>query len=259
MSWTLFIDESGQDMRQSPYEVLAGVAVEDRKLWPLIRRLSDLQDEIFGTRLFAIYQNEAKAQKLLKTKVFKHAAQMDPIEPARRRELAREILEDGANVSRERLTALAQAKIAYCESALATCLKFDVDAFASIVPKSAPRPRSSQLRKDYAYLFERFFYFLNSQPDDPMGYIVFDELDKSASHILLTQVAEYFLNPSCNCSPLIQAPKTQQQFQSQLLRHDASFTFGCGDSNCLLLILSLRLSFSASFVQSGSTAREFMT
>ena len=62
-----------------------------------------------------------------------------------------------------------------------------------------------------------------------------------------------------NCSPLIQAPKTQQQFQSQLLRHDASFTFGCGDSNRLLLILSLRLSFSASFVQSGSTAREFMT
>ena len=62
-----------------------------------------------------------------------------------------------------------------------------------------------------------------------------------------------------NCSPLIQAPKTQQQFQSQLLRHDASFTFGCGDSNRLLLILSLRLSFFASFVQSGSTAREFMT
>lgn len=193
LSWTLFIDESGQDMRQSPYEVLAGVAVEDRKLWRLIQRLSDLQDEIFGIRLFAVYQNEAKAQKLLKTKVFKHAAQMDPIEPARRRELAREILEDGTNVSRERLTALAQAKIAYCEAALATCLEFDVEAFASIVPKSAPRPRGTLLRKDYAYLFERFFYFLNSKPDDPMGYIVFDELDKSASHILLTQVAEYFL------------------------------------------------------------------
>ena len=67
LSWTLFIDESGQDMRQSPYEVLAGVAVEDRKLWRLIQRLSDLQDEIFGIRLFAVYQNEAKAQKLLKT------------------------------------------------------------------------------------------------------------------------------------------------------------------------------------------------
>ena len=47
--------------------------------------------------------------------------------------------------------------------------------------------------KDYAYLFERFFYFLNSQPEDPMGYVVFDEMDKSASHILLNQVSEYFL------------------------------------------------------------------
>ena len=49
------------------------------------------------------------------------------------------------------------------------------------------------LRKDYAYLFERFFYFLNSRNDDPMGYLVFDELDKSASQILLDQVSEYFV------------------------------------------------------------------
>ena len=49
------------------------------------------------------------------------------------------------------------------------------------------------LRKDYAYLFERFFYFLNSRDDDPMGYIVFDELDKSASRVLLKQVGKYFL------------------------------------------------------------------
>ena len=61
-----------------------------------------------------------------------------------------------------------------------------------------------------------------------------------------------------NCSPPIQAPKTQQQFQSQLLRQEASFTFGCDDLNRLLLILSLRLSFSASFVRSGSTSREII-
>ena len=66
------------------------------------------------------------------------------------------------------------------------------------------------------------------------------------------------INAICNCSPPIQAPKIQQQFQSQLLRQDASFTFGCDDLNRLLLILSLRLSFSASFVQSGSTSREII-
>ena len=36
MSYFLFVDESGQDHHDSPYEVLAGVAIEDRVLWPLI-------------------------------------------------------------------------------------------------------------------------------------------------------------------------------------------------------------------------------
>ncbi|SFU20327.1 DUF3800 domain-containing protein [Sedimentitalea nanhaiensis] len=193
MSWALFIDESGQDQRQSPYEVLAGIAIEDRKLWRLIRDLSDAQEEIFGLRLFEAYGSEAKAQKLLKKKVFTHAAQMPPFPADQRRTLAREILQDGTAVSRERLTALAQAKLAYVCRALDISRKAKAQAFASIVPQTAPRPAGGMLRKDYAYLFERFFYFLNSQPEDPMGYVVFDELDKSASHILLTQVSEYFL------------------------------------------------------------------
>ena len=193
MSWALFIDESGQDQRQSPYEVLAGIAIEDRKLWRLIRDLSDAQEEILGLRLFEAYGSEAKAQKLLKKKVFTHAAQMPPFPADQRRTLAREILQDGTAVSRERLTALAQAKLAYVGRALDISRKAKAQAFASIVPPAAPRPAGGMLRKDYAYLFERFFYFLNSQPEDPMGYVVFDELDKSASHILLNQVSEYFL------------------------------------------------------------------
>jgi len=193
MSWALFIDESGQDQRRSPYEVLAGIAIEDRKLWRLIRDLSDAQEEIFGLRLFEAYGSEAKAQKLLKKKVFTHAAQMPSFATDQRRTLAREILQDGTAVSRERLTALAQAKLAYVDRALDISRKAKAQAFASIVPQAAPRPAGGMLRKDYAYLFERFFYFLNSQPEDPMGYVVFDELDKSASHILLNQVSEYFL------------------------------------------------------------------
>lgn len=194
MSWTLFIDESGQDLRASPYEVLAGVAIEDRKLWKLIRDLSDAQQAIFGMRLFEAYGSEAKAQKLLKKKVFHHAGQMTSFPEAERARLAREILENGTAVSRERLTALAQAKLAYVATALDLSRRAGAVAFASIVPRSAPRPRGGMLRKDYAYLFERFFYFLNSQPQDPMGYLVFDELDKSRSHILLNQVAEYFIH-----------------------------------------------------------------
>ena len=189
----MFIDESGQDRRASPYEVLAGIAVEDRKLWKLIRKLSDAQEEMFGMRLFDAYGNEAKAKRLLKKKVFTHAGQMGALVSTDRAVLTHEILKDGASVSYERLAALAQAKIAYVERALDLSQAAGAVAFASIVPSDAPRPQGGMLRKDYAYLFERFFYFLNSRPEDPMGYLVFDELDKSASHILLNQVSEYFV------------------------------------------------------------------
>ncbi len=193
VSWALFIDESGQDQRESPYEVLAGIAIEDRALWKLIRDLSDAQETIFGMRLFEAYGSEAKAQKLLKKKVFEHAAQLAAFSQTERAALAREILIDGTAVSRKRLTAFAQAKLAYIDKALDLSYRAGAMAFASIVPRAAPRPQIGMLRKDYAYLFERFFYFLNSRPTDPMGYLVFDELDKSASHVLLNQVAEYFV------------------------------------------------------------------
>lgn len=194
MSWAFFIDESGQDRRASPYEVLAAVAVEDRRIWPLIRQLSDAQQHCFGMRLFEAYGREAKAQKLLNSKTFRLAAQMPPIPESDRTKLAFEILNDGTAVSRERLTALAQAKIAYCRFALHLARTHGARVFATIVPRNAPRPvRANALRKDYAYLFERLYYFLNGLPDDPMGFLVFDELDRSASHILLEQVSAYFV------------------------------------------------------------------
>jgi hypothetical protein len=52
------------------------------------------------------------------------------------------------------------------------------------------------LRKDYVYLFERFYYFLEDKPGNARGVLVFDELDKSASHLLLNQVDKYFKSTS---------------------------------------------------------------
>lgn len=194
MSWALFIDESGQDRRHSPYEVLAGLAIEDRQIWPLIRQLSDAQQHHFGMRLFEAYGREAKAQKLLDRKTFRHAAQGEPIGQVERTRFARELLLNGADVSRDRLTALAQAKISYCDSALELAIRHGAQVFGTIVPQEAPRPPTAEaLRKDYAFLFERFYYFLNSRPDDPMGYLIFDEIDRSQSHILLSQVSNYFV------------------------------------------------------------------
>jgi hypothetical protein len=58
----------------------------------------------------------------------------------------------------------------------------------------APRPvEGAFLRRDYAFLFERFFYQLEATPGVEMGLIVFDELDKARSRILLDQMGGYFL------------------------------------------------------------------
>ena len=36
MSWLLFLDESGHDHKQLPYEVRGGIALHARQLWPFV-------------------------------------------------------------------------------------------------------------------------------------------------------------------------------------------------------------------------------
>jgi hypothetical protein len=192
MAYFLFVDESGQDHRDSPYEVLAGVAVEDRDLWNLIKAMQEAEERIFGTR-YSLGAAELKGTKLLKRKTFRLAAQLPPMPEYERGMLARSCLKDGATAGRHELTALAQAKLAYVEEVFEICARFRCKAFASIAPCNAPTPESSEhLRKNYAFLFERFYYFLEDKDSSPSGIIVFDELDKSQSHILISQMDRYF-------------------------------------------------------------------
>lgn len=191
MAYFLFVDESGQDHRNSPYEVLAGFAVEDRDLWNLITALQSAELRIFGRR-YSENERELKATKILKSKTFRLASQLPAIPEEERRLLARQCLESGDTSGRDELTALAQAKIAYANEALDICGRFRCRAFASIVTPDAPRPEATHLRKDYAYLFERFFYFLEDQGGAVSGIVVFDELEKSQSHVLVGQMDRYF-------------------------------------------------------------------
>jgi hypothetical protein len=130
----LFLDESGQDQNQSPFEVLAGVSIEDKQLWPLIQAIQELEMEHFGQR-YADLHREMKAKKLLKRKTFRHAAQMDPIDPEARTGLARGCLADGPSASREEITALAQAKIAFCLSVPRATREAGGAVLAAMIPK----------------------------------------------------------------------------------------------------------------------------
>jgi len=64
MAYLPFLDESGHDLKDSPYEVLAGVAVEDRDLWNLICAVQQSEETHFGQR-YADEERELKAKRLL--------------------------------------------------------------------------------------------------------------------------------------------------------------------------------------------------
>ncbi len=200
MSYLLFVDESGIDRRQSPYEVLAGICFEDRDLWNLVCQAQDAETRFFGRRVTTGLL-ELKAKKLLKSKVFRLASQIEPLPEDVRTRLAQECLErteaahgvaGGGGAGRLQLTALAQAKLAYVSYVLELCSRYRGIAFASIVSNDTPRPQGDFLRKDYSYLFERFYYFLEARSTDEMGLVIFDELERSQCHILLDQMSRYF-------------------------------------------------------------------
>jgi len=188
----LFVDESGYDAGESPYGVLAGVAVEDRDLWNLVKDLRLAELTFFGGIQYSSGERELKTKKLLKRKVFRQAAALPAFPPDERAVLARDCLEQGDRAGARQLSALAQAKIAYVTELMDICTRFRCKAFASVVSKTSPPARPDHLRKDYAYLFERFFYYLEDTGPAAYGIIVFDELEKIQSHLLVEQMDRYF-------------------------------------------------------------------
>lgn len=194
MAYFLFIDESGHDHHDSPYEVLAGIAIQDADLWKFIKDAQEVEMACFGRR-YRMEGREIKAKKFLNRKTFRLAEQLDPIDLVQRSIWARQALENGERVTKEQLSSLAQAKLAYVRQVLQLCQDYQCKVFACIVadPKKV-NSNSEMLRKDYVYLFERFYYFLEDKSSEPRGIVVFDELDKSASHILLSQMDKYFKN-----------------------------------------------------------------
>lgn len=197
-----FIDESGHDHGASPYEVLAAVAVQERELWNLIQAIRDAEREYFGVQ-FSEVGIEFKGTKLLKRKTFRLAGEGDPIPPDERRNLVRGLVIRGheaekngaqARVTFRELVAYGQAVSAFVERVFLLMGRYRVKTFAALVDPAAPRPAKGDfLRRDYAFLFQRFFYHLEATSSTEMGLIVFDELDKARSRILLDQMNGYFL------------------------------------------------------------------
>jgi hypothetical protein len=197
-----FIDESGHDHGEAPYEVLAGIAVSERDLWNLIQAIRDAELQYFGVHIAEVGL-EFKGKKLLKNKTFRHARQRAPIAPDLRRGLTREFLLKGWREAQggppevrmaDEFAAYGQAVTAFVARVLQVSASYHAKTFGAIVSKTAQRPAAPNLlRRDYAFLFERFFYYLEDISATEMGLIVFDELEKAQCRILINQIERYFL------------------------------------------------------------------
>ena len=197
----LFVDESGHDQKVMPCEVLAGVAIAEKDLWNLVRAIRHAEQEHFGGYLRDLCGTETKAKKLLKRDRFKEASRAATIGAEDCVQLANSLLKKGrksrgqpsSDPTFPEIAAFNRKSLEFVHAVLDIAASFGVVVFASVVAVIAPRSEKQLLRKDYVYLFERYFYYLESLSRSERGLIVFDELDKAQSHILLQQMAAYFL------------------------------------------------------------------
>ncbi len=199
----LFIDESGHDHHEMPCEVLAGVAVSESNLWNLVKAVRAAEKGYFGDYLRNLRVTELKAKKLLKRKRFRSAGRHVEIADSELPELAHSALtkgisaaENGAGTSaitERELVAYSRQVLKFVDEVINIAACYEVRVIASVVDIKSPRPDSGMLRKDYVYLFERYFYLLGGQPPHERGLVVFDELEKTKAKVLIQQMAAYFL------------------------------------------------------------------
>lgn len=196
MAWLLFLDESGHDHKQMPYEVRGGVALQDVQLWPFTRAVQQLEQVAFGCSLHE-FQKELKGSTLLDRKRFKFANQAAPMPAAERQKHCRAFLTKGlqkATPTSSEFCAYGQACIEMARGIFQLLRDHNAVLFASIIPRGSGKavgPAEELLRKDQVFLLERFFYFLQSE--EQSGLLVMDGTEKVADRKFVRRLESYFI------------------------------------------------------------------
>jgi len=196
MSWLLFLDESGHDHKNTPYEVRGGIALQDARLWPFVQAMQRLELDCFGCQLHQ-YRTEIKGCKLLDKDRFRWAAQADPLLPEARRKHTRGFLTKGLekkSPTADEFTAYGQASLEMARGIFQLLRDHQAVLFATGIPQGVRKPEDPQidefLRKDHVFLLERFFYFLEGKKE--CGLLVMDEADKALDRKFVRQLEAYF-------------------------------------------------------------------
>lgn len=196
MSWLLFLDESGHDHRQMPYEVRGGVALHARQLWPFVQAMQRVELDSFGCQL-SLCRKELKGSTLLDKKRYRFAQQDNVFPDEARRKHARSFLTKGLEKKppqRDEFTAYGQACLEMARSMFQLLRDHEAVLFATAIPRTLHKPATFEaeefLRKDHVFLFERFFYFLEEQREH--GLLVMDEVGKIADRRFVSRLESYF-------------------------------------------------------------------
>jgi len=196
MAWLLFLDESGHDHKQMPYEVRGGIALLDSQLWPFTQAMQRLERDAFGC-LLAEFRKELKGSTLLDKKRFKFANQTVPMDTAARQKHCRAFLTKGlqkAQPSSSEFCAYGQACIEMARGMFQLLRTHKAVLFASAIPrgsgKAAGGVAEEYLRKDHVFLLERYFYHLEASKQN--GLLVMDSVEKSHDRKFVRQMEAYF-------------------------------------------------------------------
>lgn len=196
MSYLLFLDESGHDHKQMPYEVRGGVALHASKLWRFVEEVRRLEMDCFGKPL-AEFKAELKGCKLLNNKRLKFAAQGPALDPTTRRSACLRFLTKGlenGTPTREEITAYGQACVEFARGALNLLHHYQGKVFACAIPRGVKPPTDHQdpdyIRKDVVFLLERYFYHLEEMREH--GLLIADAVEKAADTHFVRRLRNYF-------------------------------------------------------------------
>lgn len=193
MGWSIFIEESGVHQKSLPYGALVGVAVEDRFVWQLARKLRDAEVHFFGSRLERL-SSYITVDTILGAELVKVASLSPGLPPPQRATLTRQYLSCG-NVRPpvEQVVAFAQTQVAFCSFALGILRDFEAKSFAILTPSSEVGViHGDHIRKDYAFLFERVSRFLATQTSSNIGTLVLDPQRHLEDFVPISTITSYF-------------------------------------------------------------------
>lgn len=192
----LFMDESGHDHKNAPYEVRGGIALHASKVWAFTRDIGALEEDCFGDRLHQ-YKSEIKGAKLLEKRRLKWAEMMPELDALSRRRNCRSFLLKGLrheSPTRIEFAAFGQACLQMVHGIFHLLKKHEGKLFACMVPAGTPKPDhlaiDHYLSKDKVFLLQRYYNFLDTEAQT--GLLIMDESDDGEDRKYIRQMDRYF-------------------------------------------------------------------